>query len=284
MMSWRPLIGLSVLLFSTNSLLHRVLMRDDESSPYAQATVFTGLVGLFSLTILLFRGGFKSHVSLEELPLFLLITLLTALGMILTFKGIKLVEASEHTILLTSSRLWSIIGAMVFLHESMSAQRFIGAALILAGVVAAQWRRRGLSLGVGSLYVLLAAFFLGSGEILCFSVLRQFEALSFMVYASTMIAITLILARPQVIREFSFYFEPRRAVIILVTSLSDTLANLLAFVAYQVGRNALQIGPLGATQTIVTVMLALVILKERDRVLQKILGAAVAVVGSILLL
>lgn len=283
-MSWQLFIGLSVLLYSVNSLLHRVLMKDKESDPYAQATVFTGLVGLFSFIVLLFRGGFQSYPSWEVLPLFFLLTLFTAVAMVFTFKGIKLIGASEHTILLTSSRLWLIVGAMLFLHESMTMQKFIGAGLILAGAVITEWRGRKFSFNTGSFYVLAAAFFFAWGEIISFFVLRNFEVFSFMVYAPLMIMTALIVIRPQVIKEIPFYFKPKRALNVVVTSVNDGLANIFGFIAYQIGRNALQVGPLGATQTIVTVLLALIILKERDNMPQKILGAIIAVIGTILLL
>jgi uncharacterized membrane protein len=94
----------------------------------------------------------------------------------------------------------------------------------------------------------------------------------------------LVIIRPTVIKKLSFYFNPRRAVNIVITTTNDALANLFTFTAYQVGRNALQIGPLGATTTIFTVILALLILKEKDNVAQKIIGAITAVVGTILLL
>ena len=54
--------------------------------------------------------------------------------------------------------------------------------------------------------------------------------------------------------------------------------------AYQIGRNALQISPLASTQTIVTVLLALIILREKGNMFQKMFGAAIAVIGTILLL
>ena len=125
-MAWYVYLSLSILLYSFNSLLNRTLMKEESSSPYAQATIFPALVSVYSFIILMFRGGFKSHITLETLPLFLLLTVVTALGMIFTFKGIKLVEASKHTILITSSRIWVIIGAIVFLKETITINMLIG--------------------------------------------------------------------------------------------------------------------------------------------------------------
>jgi len=259
-------------------------MKDEESDGYAQATVFTGLVGLFSFVVLMLRGGFQSYPSWETLPYFLLLVVFSSAGMVFIFKGFKLVEASEHTILLTSSRLWLILGAIFFLNETMSFSKFIGAALILIGVVITEWKKHKIKLTTGSVYVLLAAFFFAFGEVICFFILRDFEVFSFMVYVSFLVMLALILINPRVVKKIPFYFKPKRALNIVCTSINDGLANIFTFMAYQIGRNALQIGPLAATQTIVTVLLAIIVLREKDNMFQKIFGAIIAVVGTILLI
>ena len=98
-----------------------------------------------------------------------------------------------------------------------------------------------------------------------------------------MIALVLVLVRPKVIREMSFYLKPKRALNVLVSSFNDTMANLMGFVAYQVGRNALQLAPLSTVGTIVTVIFARIFLKERDNFWRKLLGSLLVVIGTILL-
>lgn len=258
-------------------------MKDESSDAYAQAVVFTALVGSFSLILLLLRGGFKTLPTWNELPLFLAVTVLTAVAMIFTFKGLKFIGASEHAVLLTSSRLWVILGAILFLQEALTTTKLIGATAIIFGVVLAQWEKK-LVINVGIIYVLFAAMLFAGGEILAYFIVRDFDVLSFMVFASLLVTTSLIIFRPGIIKKLSFYFVPKRALNVLVTSVNDALANIFGFAAYQVGRNALQIGPLMATNTILTVILALVILKEKDRMLQKTLGGISAMLGTILLL
>jgi len=59
---------------------------------------------------------------------------------------------------------------------------------------------------------------------------------------------------------------------------------LCLYLAYQVGRNAAVIGPLRSTNIIVTVVLAIIILKERTNIKNKLIGAVIAVIGVMLLL
>ena len=259
-------------------------MKDENSDAYAQAVTFTALTCVFSFIVLLFRGGFQSTLTWNILPLFLFAVFLSAMGMIFTFKGFKAIGASEHTILLTTSRLWLILGAILFLQESFTITKLIGTAAILFGVVLAEWRKQTFVLNQGAVYVLLAALTFAAGEIVSFTIVRNFDVLSYMVYGSLFVTTILIVLRPNIIKKLSFYFKPRHALNIGTTSVNDALANIFGLSAYQVGRNALQIGPIMATQTLLTVVLAIIFLKERDHMSQKIVGSLSAVIGTILLL
>jgi drug/metabolite transporter (DMT)-like permease len=283
-MSWQLLVGLSVVLYSVNGLLHRTIMKDDNSDAYAQAVVFTGLVALFFLIILLFHGGFQLPGSWIQSLFMIFGAVFSSIGMVFTFKGFKSIGASEHTILLTSCQLWNMLGAILFLHESFTITKLVGTFAILFGIVLPEWKKQTFKLNSGAVYVLLAAFcFAGSG-IISFYIVRSFDVLSYMSYSGIVVTLILVICRPTVIRKFSFYLKPKRAVNIVTTSLNDAAANILGLITYQIGRNALQIGPISAMQTIVIVLLAIIILKERDHILNKIVGSLAAVAGTILLL
>jgi drug/metabolite transporter (DMT)-like permease len=283
-MSWQLLIGLSVILSSGNGLLHRTIMKDESSDAYAQAVAFTGLSALFFLIVLLVRGGWQTALSGNQLLLILASSVIQAVGMVFTFKGFKSIGASEHTILLTSCQLWKMPGAILFLQENLTLTKLAGTIVILGGIILAEWKKQAFKLNQGAVYVLLAAFcFAASGTAFYFQV-RSLDVLSYLLYVCISINLILILFKPKIVRKLTFYFKPKRALNIMTTSINEGLASILGFTAYQIGRNALQISPIGATQTILTVLLAVVILKERDHLWQKIIGSLAAAMGAILLL
>lgn len=283
-MTWQLLVGLSILLFSVNGLFHRVLMKDSESDPSAQALMFTVLVGLLGIVIAIFQGGLKSSLSIAQLPYFLAISVSITIGSIYAFKGFKYIEASEHTILSTTSKIWSLIGAVLFLGETLSWRKLLAALLIVTGVMIAEWRKQKFVFNAGALYVLIAAASYGAGEILSFFVLRDFDSTAFLIYCSFLSAIIILILNPNVLSKLTFYAKPKNLGNIVFVSINDALASLFLFNAYQIGRNAVQIGPLMATQTIVTVILALIFLRETDSMAQKITGSLIAVAGTILLI
>ena len=283
-MAWLLLVGIGVLLFSVESLLNRVLMKDKKSDPYIQTVVFTGLVGVWSFLILIFQGGFKGEILPNQIPYLFLVSVLVILGGICTFSGFKYIEASKHTILLTSSRLWVVFGAIAILGESFTPQKLIGAILIIFGVIVTVWKKQKFSINTGVLYVLGAAFFYAMGEIYSFYLLRSMNSVSFMLVVTVITTLIMLMIKPKTIFKLPFYKKRQNLLNILVVTVFDTFANLLVFIAYQKGRSALQIGPIMSIQTIITVVLAFIFLKETDNLFQKITGAIVAVVGTVLLL
>lgn len=283
-MTWQLLVGISVLLFSVNGLFHRVLMKDDKSDEYAQTIMFYGLGGVFAFIISLFRGGFHYQISVSQIPLFLLLTVFATLGPVLAFKALKQIEASESSILLSSIRLWVVLGAFLLLREAFSLQKVIGTVIILSGIAVAQWKKQNFTFNAGAIYALTAAFSYAVAEIISFYILRNFDAPSFSVYGSLLPVFALLIIKPQTVKKLAFYFKPKYTLNISLVSVNDSLATIFLYFAYQMGRNAAQISPIMATQTILSVLLAIVILKENKNIINKIIGATLAVVGTILVI
>lgn len=283
-MTWQLFVGISVLLFSANGLFHRVLMKDDKSDEYAQTIAFYGLGGIFAFIVSLFRGGFHYHISSEQIPYFLLLTIFATAAPVLAFKALKQIEASESSILLSSIRLWVVFGAFIFLQEAFSTQKIIGTIIILLGISVAQWQKQKLVFNLGVIHALLAAFFYAVAEIVAFYILRNFDATSFSVYGSLLPVVALLIIKPKTVKKLAFYLKPKYALNISIVSINDTLATIFLYFAYQVGRNASQIAPIMATQTIISVLLAILILRENKNIFNKIIGAVVVVAGMILII
>lgn len=203
-MSWQLFVGFSVLLFSLNGLFHRVLMKEENSDPYAQTIAFYGLGGIFAFIVSLFRGGFHYQISLSQFPFFLLLTIFATAAPVFVFKAFKLIEASETSILLSSQRLLLVLGAFIFLHEAFSIQKLIGTIIILFGITIAQWKKQRVVFNKGVLFVLLASLSYAIAEIISFYILRNFDAPSFSVYNSMLPVIALCIVMPKAIKKLVF--------------------------------------------------------------------------------
>ena len=283
-MTWQIFIIISLLLFSANSLLHRILMKDDKSDPFAQTLLFYGLGGIFAFIISLLRGGFEYQIQLDQVPYFVVLAIFCTLAPVLAFHAYKKIESSEATILFSSQRLWMVVGAFVVLQETFSYHKIFGTLIILCGISIASWRKQQLVFNQGVAYALIAAFSYAVADIASFFILRNFDAPSFTVFICFIPVILLLIFKPQTIKKFGYYKKPRYALAITVVTINDTLATLAMYYAYQIGRNASQIAPITSTQIILSVILAIIVLKERDHAWQKIVGATIVVAGVLLVI
>ncbi len=282
-MSWQLLAALSVSLFSLNGIFNRVVMKDVNSDPFAQAIVFSVLVGVFAFIIALERGGFHFQISLSQVPFFVLITLFLAVASTFSYKASQSLEASGCSILLSSQKLWEVLFAFFFLQEAFSLRRLLGTIVVLLGVAIAQWRNERFVINQGISFALFAALFYACSEITSYFLLRDFDAPSLNVYSALFPAILLLCVRPQTYKKLSFYFKPKYFASIVVVSFTSALASIFLYTAYQFGRNASQLAPIMGSEAALTVILAIVFLKERCNMVQKMSGAVIVVIGIALL-
>lgn len=283
-MSWLALTLLGILVFSPNTLLYRVLMKDHESDPYAQSVVFFGIGGTFALLFSLLHGGFQYQMSPSQLLLFSPLTICATVGPVLLFKAYQRIDASEISILQSSQKLWAVFGAFLVLQEPFSVSRTLGTLVIVAGIAISLWRGTKFQVNEGVALVLVATFFYAGMDLVSYYIVRDFDAISLIVYVCYLPVVTLLLLRPQTVKKIPFYFKPKYALGVSALALFDTVGTVCFFFAYQVGRNAAQIVPLAGLITINSVLLGIIFLRERTNIPNKVIGALVTVVGAVLVL
>src|SRR5512147_2670206 len=181
-MSWLLLTLLGILVFSPKSLLYRVLMKDEQSDPYAQSVVFFGLGGTFALLFSLLHGGFQYRIPSGQLFWFLPLTVFATVGPVLLFKAYQRIEASEVPILQTSQNLWAVLGAFLFLREPFSVSKILGTLVVILGIVITLWRGKRLQVNEGAALVILATLFYAAMDLVSFYIARDFDAISLIVY------------------------------------------------------------------------------------------------------
>jgi drug/metabolite transporter (DMT)-like permease len=283
-MSWWVLTLLGILVFSPKSLLYRVLMKDEESDPYAQSVVFFGLGGTFALLFALFYGGFQVQITSRHLLLFVPLTVCATVGPVLLFKAYQRIGASEIAVLQSSQKLWAVSGAFLFLQEPFSVKKALGTLVIVVGIAITRWRRKRFQVNEGVALVLGATLFYAAMDLVSYYILWDFDVLSLIVYVCYLPVVTLLLLRPKTVKGISYYFKPKYALGVSVLALCDTVGTLCFFCAYQVGRNASQIVPLGGLITINSVLLGIIFLREHTNIPNKVIGALLTVVGAVLVL
>lgn len=282
-MSWQILLVISIVFLSLNGLFHKSLLKSD-NDPRAQVIVFLGLGGIISIFIALLRGKLQLEFPPSLIFNFLILAIFATTAYILKYRGFQLISASEVVIFATTAKFWNVLGASIFLHEVITIRKIIGTIIILIGIAITMYIDKKFKMNKGIFFVLLAAFLMGLSDISGFYILKTMDASSYQVYFYLLPVITLLLVSPSAIKKISYYFKPDRALKVTVLAMFDTLGMLALFLAYQAGGKVSVIGPLSATKVILTVVLAIIILKERANLKQTLIGAAVTVFGVTMLL
>jgi len=283
-MSWQFLLILSIIFLSCNGLFHRSLLKDDNSDPKAQTIVFLTLGGIITIFIALLRGKLQLEFSPVLIFNFLVLAIFATIGYVLRYRGFQLINASEIAIFASTSKFWNVIWAFIFLNEVITLPKVLGSIIILVGIAITMYVDKKFKINKGILLVLFAAILSGLTDINGYYILQSMDASSYQIYFYFLPVLALILVAPATVKKIPFYFRKDRAIKMAALSMFDALGMFTLFLAYQAGGQASVLGPLSATKIIVTVILAMIILKERDHIKNKLAGAVVTIIGIILLL
>lgn len=282
-MTWFTLIIISTISFSFTSILQRVLLKEDQSEPVIYGFVFQFLVGLLILAYTIFFHGFALPQLVNFVPNLILMSFLYAFANLTLFKAFQTTEASEIAVIMASRSIWTVLTAVLFLHEIITGQRLVGVLLIVLGVVVISFKKGKWQLNKGHLLALLSAVFLGSAFTNDAFLLQTFDAFSYNSIAFFLPSLTLISFKPKSILKIKLFLNKKRLMKMLIASFFYGIAAVTIGLAYQAGGNASQIAPISQLSIVLTVVLAFIFLKERKNLLPKILGALLVFSGVILL-
>lgn len=263
--------------------MQKRLLQNDNSDPITYSVTFQILTGTLIFLYSLASNQFVWHPLTPVLPNFILMMILYGLGNIFVFQALKAVEASKFTILFAARGLFTVIASTLFLRELLTSYQYLGGILILLSIIIAVIKRNQLRFETHDKLALLAAFFFGIASandryLLTALNLYQFVVLSF-VLSGMLVGVVyyrkLLLIRS--ILNTSIYKK------MFALSLVYGLSAVFFFASLQIAPSASQVAVINLTSTITIVLLGVVLLKERDNLRQKMIGALLAFLGLVLI-
>ena len=279
-MNWQILVVISVITNSVSVLLQKILLKNDKIDSTAFSIVFQLFTGLLILIYAVFRG-FSVPNLLPLLPNLLLMILVYGIGNICIFKALKVGEASSFTIVFATRAIWTIVIAMLFLGEHFSITQLVGTAFILSSVILVSWQN-GIKIGKGTAYSLIAAAAFGIAFANDAFIVRNFDVPSYLVIAFIVPALAIWIVFPQSTAKMKEMLEIHFLKKLILLGVLYATSAITLFIAYQVGRNIAQIAPLNQTSSILTVVLAIIFLKENTQIGRKLLAILLSFIGILL--
>lgn len=281
-MNWPIFASISIVSISIANIFQKKAMKDEKSDPIISSIVFQFLLTIFTGVFALIKY-FKIPSVDIVFPYFVISTFLYAFGTLLSFKAIKMIEASEMTILTGFGAIATVISAFLFLNERLSLYQMLGVVLVLLSIFIVEFKRKEFKIGIGALYAVLATILYGLAVTNDANILKSYDAISYTPIMSFLPGLVLCLIYPnkttQLIKDLKHHISTNLG----IYSFLYGIQAVTYYLALEKGAFASQMGVISKTQIIATVILASIYLKERENILKKVIAAILTTIGVILI-
>ncbi len=281
-MSWQVYTAISIVCLSVSIILQRVLIHKDKLDPIAYAVFFQGLVALIITAFVLFTGFSLPNITSYMLPAIASMFLYGA-GHIVYAKTLQRVEASIFSIYFASHAIWVMLLGILLFNENLTFIQMVGSLLIFMSVGLVVSCFHNFRPDTGALLGILTGILFGLA-ITCWSYVgRHTDALSWAAVSFAGASLVALLFSPKAIYGMRPMLSGKVLPGMLLLGVFYAVGSVAMLYAYKTGTFSL-VSPLRQTGIIVTVILALLLLKpERTRVKRKALASLICTLGVVLL-
>jgi len=254
-----------------------------EKSDALATTILFQYMGFVMVFIFALLHEF-SLPPLAQYPInFLAQAVLWGVSSLFLFKASQYLEASEVTIISTTSSIITIVTSVIFLHEIFNTPRIIGAVLILASVIFVSFQKKKMSFNRGVLYALIYCFCSGVAITNDAFILQKTDVYSMLVIGWLMPGLFLTIVSPGSIKKMGYFFYKKRFVKIFLLTLFYAAGGISFYLAITLGGQASRVATISQTSIIATIIIAALFLKERDHLLKKVIASICVMIGVLLL-
>jgi len=281
-MNWFIWILISVITTAIANIFQRVVMREKDTDPYATTVIFQFATAILT-GIFAFGSGFVMPPIHQYFWNFLLGGVLWGLMSYTGFLAYQSLGSSEIAILSSFGTVVTIVSAIVFLGESFNTQKIIGTALILGAVILVSRGKNALSFNRGMFFAILSTVLAGFAITNDAFILKTYNAVSYTAVMLFLPGVLLLLFRPSVVKSFARLKNAKYSKNMLLLTIFYSAQAVAYYTALHVGADASQAAPISKVSIILTVLLALIFLKEKENLSLKLIGTVLVTAGVLLI-
>ncbi|MBD3155616.1 MAG: EamA family transporter [Candidatus Aenigmarchaeota archaeon] len=271
---------LSALFMSSYALLMRKSLKD-KGDPIVFALLLNFIITFLLLVTIPFENMTYSFTNSNSIVLVLTI-IGTAIVAILFTKGRRLEEASNVSIGAQVGRIWSLVGAALILGEPITTYKMIGVGLVILGNILISWKGQKLKLTRGMLFVISGSLLFATVNFGDKYLLRTFSTgfYNFLLYSfSSIILLAFIRFDFKKIKKEMKLHGP----IVFLIGTFFTLGMYFFQLALKFGEVS-RVVPVHSSSMIFTILAGIILLKERDDLIKKLIAGAIVFAGVYLLI
>lgn len=285
-MDWLLYTLLAIIARSTYSLATRVLSRGFKVSSQTQSLLLTTTLGLMAILVSPLLGGIDfGGVEKQILPVIVII-LASAFGNVFYFKGQTNLDTGVTQVAFSSILIWGTILSLIFLGSKFSLQQILGLGLMLIAIVSIQRIKKGVRLDPNIGWIIISALLFALYQVASASVSTTISTATYLVltYFGTALVI-LVLFFKNVKNDLSTLGSQVRNSLwkVLFASGTSLLYATFAYLAYGSAPNRGIPVVLLTSQVVLSVILGIIFLKEKENMGRKILAGCLAFLAGILI-
>jgi len=281
-MTWFIWLVISIVTTAGSNIFQRVVMREKDSDPYGTNLIFLFGTAVFTGIFALWHG-FVFPPFATHFWNFLLSALLWGVGSLLLFRAYQTLGSSEIAIISVLNSVITIVASIFLLGEIFTTQKAIGTVLIIFSIWLINQTKDMSFFNQGTMYALIAAVLWGFAVTNDAFILRSYDGVSYTPVVFLLPGLLFLIYKPSSVRSFSRLRDSTFSKNMLLLTAFYAVQAVAYYIALQMSGVSSQIAPIYKSNIILTVLLAVIFLKEKDKLLFKFLSAMLVTVGVLLI-
>jgi drug/metabolite transporter (DMT)-like permease len=285
-MYWLLLTLLAISSRAFYSLTTKMLTNRLRVSAGTQNFLITSTAMIYGLILSPILGGISFH-GLSHYWLTITIMIVGAsLGGITFLTGQKHVDASTAQIAFSSILLWGTVLSIIFLHSHFSLMQAAGIALLLVAIITVQYRKGKRHLDPGIIWLFVSAALFASFQVTSADLSKHISTGTYLLlaYGGPSLVVGLMYARSLrrdlslLAKNFSYSLQT-----VLITAATSFGYYVFFYPAYHAAPDPGVVVVLITSQVVLSVLLGIVLLQERENVPRKLAAGALAFIAGVLI-
>lgn len=285
-MNWLILTLLAITSRAIYSIATKVLSKDVKVSSITHSILLTTFAGIMSLVISPFVGGISFDGIDQYLIQLVIMVVSQAFGNILFFKGVKSLDAGTAQIAFSSILIWGAILSVIFLGSEFSFIQLVGIIIMLVSILVVQYKKNKLSLDKGFLYIMASAVLFAIFQVASADLSKEISTGAYLLIAyfgPSLIIGTLYFKNIK--KDYKLLQNQLKHTSLKTIFASGTsmLYFIFSYLAYRSSPDSGVVVVLLTSQVVLSVILGIVFLKEKENKARKLLAGALAFLAGALI-
>ena len=286
-MAWLLLTIIALTSRATYSIAVKLMSNSLPLSAPSQAVFLASVASIFAVLFSPLLGNLSVGGVSDNWITIIIMAASQGFGNVLFFRGLATLEASITQIVYSSVLIWGAILSVIFLNSTFAVIQLVGIVLLFAAIVLVQHKKKGVGrINRGVALILASALMFSIFQVTSAKLATSLTAASYLLFAYAGSAIVVATVyypnlKKDVQKVSGNVLSFTR--ITLFSAITSFMYFLFSYFAYKEAPDPGVVVVLLTAQVVLSVVLGIIFLKERQQIPQKLTAAVMALIAGLLI-